>query len=147
MNKRWIRFLESISRFGDRTDQKMSDFFDWIPTKFIWVKELIFILKNYRFYRYWKKKHKGVKFADLRRGLGSYIDFWYKEPLGQIYEKKDQYDRIMLYELIYYKMCTKPNNLIKYSLWDLIGYDRFRPIAECTFREFMSVYGDKIKVK
>lgn len=107
----------------------------------------LLIIKNWNAYAYWKERKKGKKFRDLDRGAGYYLstDPAYvfmsgKSPKGQIWETKMQSGKTGVYELIDYENYKDPYDMIKHSWWSFIGYKNYKPIHECNFKEFLSLY-------
>jgi hypothetical protein len=106
------------------------------------MKQLLLILKNYKRYRYWKAKRKGKKFRDYKRGAGFYliIGLFGHNPYNKRLEVEMKSGNIGVYELIEYKTYTDPDDMVEFSWWNFIGYKNMKPIHECSFHEFISIY-------
>lgn len=114
------------------------------------LNDIILILKNFKAYRYWNQKRKGKKFCEYDRGAGYYMDLSAatsfitgKNPIGTKWETKMKSGKTGIYELVSYKNFGDPNDMIEYSLWNLIGYKGEKEIKDCTFKEFLSLYNRK----
>jgi hypothetical protein len=103
---------------------------------------MFLIIKNWHIYRYWKKKSKGEKIVDLRRGSGYYIRLAAYDycPVGQIWEAKMESGKIGIYELIRCEKFFDPHDMIKESFWNLIGYKGVKAMKDCDFKEFITLY-------
>ena len=111
------------------------------------MQRTLLILQNWKAYKYWKARKKGKKFRDLDRGAGYYLntDPAYifcggKNPKRQLWETKMQSGKTGIYELIDYENYRDPSDMIKHSWWNFIGYVGVKPIHECSFEEFLSLY-------
>ena len=111
------------------------------------MQRTLLILQNWKAYKYWKARKKGKKFRDLDRGAGYYLntDPTYifvsgKSPKGQLWKTKMQSGKTGIYELIDYENYRDPSDMIKHSWWNFIGYENCKPIHECNFEEFLSLY-------
>lgn len=108
------------------------------------IDDFLLIIKHFKIWRYWRKVKRGVKTIDQKMGVGYYF---MARPgcgsIGLIKEFETNSGRIGLYELIYYETFSDPWDMIKYSLWHLIGYKGQKAIKDCTFRELLEIYFHK----
>jgi len=102
----------------------------------------LLILKNWKGYKYWKAKKNGKKFNEFNRGAGYYITLGIlgHNPIGQKWEAQMQSGKVGLYELVDYETYRDPYDMVKNSYWNFIGYKGIKPIHECNFEEFLSLY-------
>lgn len=107
-----------------------------------YMKRIILILKNYKYYKRWKRIKAGAKPIDYERGPGYYftIGLLGYNPKGKIEETKMQSGKVGIYELVDYELYSDPSDMIKKSFWHFIGYKGIKPIKECTFNEFLELY-------
>ncbi len=117
------------------------------------IEQFLLIIKNWKNYKYWKERKKGKKFRDIDRGAGYYINtdptnsfYSGKSPIGQLWETKMGSGKIGIYELIDYENYRDPSDMIKHSWWNFIGYKDCKPIHECRFEEYISLYVKRIEV-
>lgn len=113
------------------------------------IKEWLYILKKLKYYRYWRLKVAGHRFADFERGAGFYIglDKPGKPRLGQKWLAKISGNRTGVYMLVAAEMYEDPSDMVKLSKWDFEGYVGSIPINMCTFREFIEIYNPRPKGK
>ncbi len=111
------------------------------------MQRILLILKNWKAYRHWKARKKGQKFRDFHRGAGYYLitDPAYffterKSPKGQIWKTEMESGETGIFELIDYENYRDPSDMVKHSWWHFIGYENCKPIHECSFQEFLSLY-------
>ncbi|RBA36124.1 hypothetical protein [Elizabethkingia anophelis] len=107
--------------------------------------KILLILKNWKRYKYLKAKRKGKKLVSYRRGAGYYLDIWMLDfdPSNVIWETKMRSGKVGVYQLIDYETYRDPDDMIKDSSWKFIGYKGMKPISECTFEEYISIYTNK----
>ena len=102
---------------------------------------MLLILKNWKGYKYWKAKKNGKKFNEFSRGAGYYITLGLgHNPIGQLWESQMKSGKVGIYELIDYEAYRDPCDRVKNSCWNFIGYKGVKPIHECNFEEFLSLY-------
>lgn len=106
------------------------------------MKRLILILKNWKRYKYWKIVKSGKKTTDYVRGVGYYISplMLGYDPKGTIEEYKMESGKIGLYELLRVKRFSDPWDMVESSAWHFIGYKDEKPIKECSFEDFLTIY-------
>lgn len=106
------------------------------------MQRILLILKNWKGYKYWKAKKNGKKFKECNRGADYYIPTGLLgyNPIGQKWETQMQSGKVGLYELVDYETYSDPYDMIKNSYWNFIGYKGIKPIHECSFEEFLSLY-------
>lgn len=107
--------------------------------------KILIILKNWKRYKYWRKKRKGKKLISYRRGAGYYLDVWMLDfnPSNITWETKMKSGKIGIYQLIDYETYRDPGDMIESSTWNFIGYKGQKPIHECSFEEYISLYTNK----
>jgi len=106
---------------------------------------IILIIKNIKAYKYWKAKRKGKKFCEHERGCGYYLTLGLlgHNVKGQKWETEMQSGKTGIYELVGYESFGDPHDMVKKSWWNFIGYKGIKPIKECSFNEFLSIYCKK----
>lgn len=106
------------------------------------MQRTLLILKNWKGYKYWKSKKNGKKFREFNRGAGYYLTIGLlgHNPIGQKWETKMQSGKVGLYELIDYERYSDPDDMVKNSWWDFLGYKEMKLIRDCSFEEFLSLY-------
>jgi hypothetical protein len=114
------------------------------------IENFKLIISNRKAYKYWKAKKNGKKFKEFDRGAGYYInsDAGYifvsgNNPIGQIWKSEMVSGKIGIYELIEYENYRDPSDMVKHSWWNMIGYENCKPIHECSFNEFITIYVNK----
>lgn len=108
------------------------------------IKDLAFTLRNWKLYRYWKKRTSGEDTCDMVMGSGYYFATGVlgANPKESIHQFKMRSGNIGYYKLLDYNLHSDPDDMIKSSQWMLLYYEGRKPINECTFREFEEEYGD-----
>lgn len=109
------------------------------------MKELLFILKNWKLYNHWKSITKGKKPVNETRGAGYYISVGIigVNPIGKTEIWDMQSGRKAIFELVNYECFSDPSDMIRKSWWHFIGYAEEKPIKDCTFREAIEIYYKK----
>ena len=116
------------------------------------MKKLLFILLNYKLYKYYHKKRKGKLLVDWHRGAGYYIMLNFCSGLYGDKHKTQEIEmnsgKKAIYNLIEYKTFDDPSDMVEWSKWNFAGYKGVKLIRDCvTFYEFVNIYGgDGFKV-
>ncbi len=116
------------------------------------LSNILFILKNLKHYLKWLQIKYDFKTIKYEKGLGFYI----VEGLGRnpykIYRsKKIRINKnihgsdFAIFDLVDYNMAKDPRDMVKYSIWTLIKYENTKPIKECSFEEYISIYAHTLK--
>lgn len=97
------------------------------------MKNRMKLSKRIKLWFYWRKKIKGIMTADYIDGPGYY---------GIYSEKKLKMKSGLtgLYLCYDHENYRDPDDMVKWSKWNLIGYDGFKKIKDCTFSEFLRIY-------
>lgn len=101
--------------------------------------------RKYRLFRLWlqwRRLRKGIKLVSLNRGPGYYLFLMnvFHNPVGEIQELEMESGKIGLYELLSYERYSDPWDMTKESKWHFIGYKGEKPVKNCTFQEYRSIY-------
>lgn len=99
------------------------------------MKNIILILSNWKYYRYWCKIKRGVKTIDYVRGCGYYL---LVGSIGQIEEYEMRSGKMGMYELIDYNTFRDPWDMVEKSYWHFLGYKGEKLIKEMDFKEFLT---------
>ncbi|WP_338814082.1 hypothetical protein V9L05_01410 [Bernardetia sp. Wsw4-3y2] len=97
--------------------------------------------------KYWQEKTKGIKHKDAERKAGFYLNLHRigHNPYDTIWNPKMESGETGIYELIEYEKYDDPDDMIKSSYWNAIGYVGKKTMAECTFEEYLDIYVYKKK--
>jgi hypothetical protein len=110
------------------------------------MKRLMLIFNNFNAWRHWRLVSKGKKTIDWTRGPGYYISVGgFSNPKGRTEEFQLNNNEIGIYELLDYATYRDPWDMIEYSKWHLQGYKTKKLIKDCTFEEFVDIYGKAIR--
>lgn len=106
------------------------------------LSEALLIIRNYKLWRYWRSIKKGIKTRDFKRGPGYYITVGLlgHNPIGCIQEFQMASGKIGLYELLDYRLYSDPDDMVKESWWHFLGYLGEKPVKDCSFSQFLSLY-------
>jgi hypothetical protein len=112
------------------------------------MRKVILIIKHWSHYRYWRIKSKGIKTKDHDRGVGYYLPHPLVISLGGntdpvTWETEMKSGKTGVYELVSSEFFSDPWDMVKSSKWNLIGYKGVKPIADCSFSEFIDLYVKK----
>ncbi len=106
------------------------------------IKNILLILTNWKHYKYWDKRKRNVKFHDLHRGAGTYLNvgLFGVNPIGELLESKMKSGKVGIYELVKYETFSDSEDMVKNSWWNFVGYKGIKPVQECNFDEYLELY-------
>lgn len=96
-------------------------------------------------YQYFVSRKNGYKTVDLKKGCGYYIErgLFPREDVGVIKEFKMKSGVISIFELLEFETFSDPYDMTKSSVWMLLGDKDLKPISECSYFEFIELYGHR----
>ena len=103
------------------------------------MNNIIKIILNWKNYKDWEKRVSGKSVRDFKRGAGYYF------PTGMLgAEVKGRVDILnmesgkrALFKLIDYKMFNDPSDMIEWSVWQFLGYEREKMLSKMSFNEYL----------
>lgn len=116
------------------------------------LPDIILALSNLKEWRHWRKVKRGLKPPDFSMGPGyfPYIPTpaarFYSHMAGDpitkptIVEMNMRSGRKAVCELIEVRFYRDPSDMVEWSTWSIINYIGHKPMAECSFREFIDIY-------
>ncbi|WP_437261243.1 hypothetical protein [Bacillus thuringiensis] len=109
------------------------------------MRNLLFILQNWHYYKIWKErvKNKSGDIYDFNRGSGYYIsrDFW-EDYRGQIWKTEmSTSKKTGVFKLVDYRFHSDPDDMVQEAWYEFLGYEEDKLMKDCTFEEFVQIYG------
>ena len=103
------------------------------------MNKVVKILLNLKKYRHWKKRVAGEEFRDYRKGAGYYFTTGIigVENIGKIETWDMKSGKRAIFKLIDYRLFSDPDDMIKWSDWQFLGYEGEKRLSEMTFDEFL----------
>jgi len=99
-------------------------------------------------YKEWENRKAGKEFKDFERGAGFYLpSFITSKNVGSIWETKMSSGKTAIYKCLSCEFYFDPDDMVKESWWQFLGYKDENLISETTYDEFVQIYGAGFKKK
>jgi hypothetical protein len=96
----------------------------------------------------WEDRKSGKEIVDFERGCGYYITLGliFHNPIGKIQEWPMQSGKTMKVKLLSYERYSDPDDMVKSSKWQAMGYLGEKEFKDMTFDEYYDFYTKQEKV-
>lgn len=104
------------------------------------MKEIMFKLKNRKLWRHYKDRViKKKPIIDTKKGAGYYLTLGllFVNNKDKVEEWKMESGKVGLWRLLEYRAFSDPDDMVKWSTWQFLGYKGEKLLTDMSFREFV----------